>query len=64
MQPAYKEDGWDTEPFEPVVEDGKIKGRGSTDDKGEIRFGDGGTHPAGRQRVVSHSSLQAPSSAG
>ena len=26
--------GWDTNPFEPVVSDGKVIGRGSTDDKG------------------------------
>ncbi len=36
VQPAEKEDGWDTEPFEPVVVNGNIMGRGSTDDKGQL----------------------------
>ncbi|KRN27479.1 dipeptidase PepV [Lactobacillus selangorensis] len=27
-------DGWDTNPFEPVIKDGKIYARGSSDDKG------------------------------
>jgi acetylornithine deacetylase/succinyl-diaminopimelate desuccinylase-like protein len=34
--PASIEDGWDTEPFEPVVQDGKIYARGATDDKGQL----------------------------
>jgi acetylornithine deacetylase/succinyl-diaminopimelate desuccinylase-like protein len=35
--PASKaEDGWDTEPFEPVEKDGKIYARGATDDKGQL----------------------------
>ena len=34
--PASKEDGWDTEPFDPVVKDGKIWARGATDDKGQL----------------------------
>ncbi len=36
VQPAKKEDGWATEPFEPVVKDGAIYGRGATDDKGPM----------------------------
>ncbi|OBZ66891.1 Cys-Gly metallodipeptidase dug1 [Grifola frondosa] len=38
VQPASKSDGWDTEPFELVVdsETGRLIGRGSTDDKGPI----------------------------
>lgn len=36
MQPALKEDGWDTEPFELTEKDGKLFGRGSTDDKGPV----------------------------
>ncbi len=34
--PAAKEDGWDTEPFEPVIKDGRIFARGATDDKGQL----------------------------
>lgn len=34
--PASKEDGWDTEPFEPVIKDGRIFARGATDDKGQL----------------------------
>ncbi|KAG5637215.1 hypothetical protein H0H81_005378 [Sphagnurus paluster] len=37
VQPARKEDGWDSDPFTLVVhEDGRLVGRGSTDDKGPI----------------------------
>lgn len=34
VQPAAKEDGWNTEPFVLTEIDGKLFGRGSTDDKG------------------------------
>lgn len=34
--PAVMEDGWDTPPFEPVIEDGKVYARGATDDKGQL----------------------------
>ncbi|HET9660376.1 MAG TPA: dipeptidase [Thermomicrobiales bacterium] len=34
--PASKSDGWNTEPFEPVIRDGKIWARGATDDKGQL----------------------------
>ncbi len=34
--PAAMEDGWDTPPFEPVEQDGKIYARGATDDKGQL----------------------------
>jgi len=36
VQPAKLEDGWDTEPFKLVEKDGKLFGRGSTDDKGPV----------------------------
>ncbi|KAM7344028.1 cytosolic non-specific dipeptidase-like isoform 1-T2 [Cochliomyia hominivorax] len=36
VQPAHKEDGWDTEPFVLTEKDGKLYGRGSTDDKGPV----------------------------
>ncbi|GAB1599912.1 cytosolic non-specific dipeptidase-like [Argonauta hians] len=36
VQPASKSDGWDTEPFVLTEKDGKLYGRGSTDDKGPV----------------------------
>ncbi|CAI2347440.1 unnamed protein product [Caenorhabditis sp. 36 PRJEB53466] len=36
VQPAEKEDGWNTDPFELTEIDGKLYGRGSTDDKGPV----------------------------
>ncbi|EGS19558.1 glutamate carboxypeptidase-like protein [Thermochaetoides thermophila DSM 1495] len=37
VQPAEKSDGWDTEPFElTVMPDGRMCGRGATDDKGPV----------------------------
>lgn len=38
VQPAAKEDGWDTEPFEltPSADGKKLYGRGATDDKGPV----------------------------
>ncbi|MGC1274279.1 MAG: dipeptidase [Planctomycetaceae bacterium] len=36
VQPAMKSDGWNTEPFEPVVQGGTIYARGATDDKGQF----------------------------
>jgi acetylornithine deacetylase/succinyl-diaminopimelate desuccinylase-like protein len=38
VQPAVLEDGWDYEPFEPYEKDGKIFGRGASDDKGQVLF--------------------------
>uniref|UniRef100_A0A1I8BKJ6 M20_dimer domain-containing protein n=1 Tax=Meloidogyne hapla TaxID=6305 RepID=A0A1I8BKJ6_MELHA len=36
VQPANFDDGWNTEPFELTEIDGKLFGRGSTDDKGPV----------------------------
>ncbi len=36
VQPAEPYDLWKTEPFEPVIRDGKIWGRGADDDKGQL----------------------------
>uniref|UniRef100_A0A8D2ZUV3 Cytosolic non-specific dipeptidase n=1 Tax=Scophthalmus maximus TaxID=52904 RepID=A0A8D2ZUV3_SCOMX len=36
VQPAHIDDGWDSEPFTLVEKDGKLYGRGSTDDKGPV----------------------------
>lgn len=36
VQPALMKDGWDTEPFILTEKDGKLYGRGSTDDKGPV----------------------------
>lgn len=36
VQPAAKEDGWDTEPFVLTERNGKLYGRGSSDDKGPV----------------------------
>ncbi len=36
VMPARKEDGWDHEPFEPFVSEGYIRGRGASDDKGQL----------------------------
>lgn len=37
VQPALKEDGWATEPFELTIDEkGRMYGRGSTDDKGPV----------------------------
>merc|ERR1712080_241460 len=36
VQPALMSDGWDTEPFKLTEKDGKLYGRGSTDDKAPV----------------------------
>ncbi|MFB8440868.1 dipeptidase [Streptomyces niveus] len=38
VQPAAHEDGWRTDPFEPVVQDGRLYARGAADDKGQVFF--------------------------
>ncbi|XP_008480618.1 cytosolic non-specific dipeptidase [Diaphorina citri] len=36
VQPAEKEDGWNTEPFVLTLKDEKLYGRGASDDKGPV----------------------------
>ncbi|MBT2391398.1 dipeptidase [Streptomyces sp. ISL-1] len=38
VQPAAREDGWHTNPFEPRILDGRMYGRGAADDKGQVFF--------------------------
>ncbi|MFH8488506.1 dipeptidase [Streptomyces longisporoflavus] len=38
VQPAAREDGWHTEPFEPVVRGNRLYARGAADDKGQVFF--------------------------
>lgn len=38
VQPAVLEDGWDSEPFEPVVRENRLYARGAADDKGQVFF--------------------------
>lgn len=36
VQPADPLEQWNTDPFEPVIQDGKLYGRGATDDKAQL----------------------------
>ena len=36
VQPAEPVELWETSPFDPVIKDGKIRGRGADDDKGQL----------------------------
>ncbi|UUU24792.1 dipeptidase [Streptomyces sp. DSM 40750] len=38
VQPAARADGWDTEPFEPVIRGNRLHARGAADDKGQVFF--------------------------
>jgi acetylornithine deacetylase/succinyl-diaminopimelate desuccinylase-like protein len=55
VQPAAIEDGWDYEPFQPQERDGKIFGRGASDDKGQVLF-----HGLGISATLAASGMQAP----
>jgi acetylornithine deacetylase/succinyl-diaminopimelate desuccinylase-like protein len=55
VQPAAVEDGWDYEPFQPSQADGKIFGRGASDDKGQVLF-----HALGVSAALAASGLSAP----
>jgi acetylornithine deacetylase/succinyl-diaminopimelate desuccinylase-like protein len=55
VQPAELADGWDTEPFSPVERDGKILGRGASDDKGQVLF-----HALGLRALLAATGAAAP----
>jgi acetylornithine deacetylase/succinyl-diaminopimelate desuccinylase-like protein len=55
VQPAALADGWECEPFEPQEKDGKIFGRGASDDKGQVLF-----HALGTRAALAASGTQAP----
>ncbi|WP_137993477.1 dipeptidase [Streptomyces vilmorinianum] len=38
VQPAAREDGWHTDPFEPHITEGRMYARGAADDKGQVFF--------------------------
>ncbi|MET9510255.1 dipeptidase [Streptomyces flavidovirens] len=38
VQPAAREDGWHTDPFEPEIIGGRLYARGAADDKGQVFF--------------------------
>jgi acetylornithine deacetylase/succinyl-diaminopimelate desuccinylase-like protein len=38
VQPAAREDGWETDPFEPTVKGNRLHARGAADDKGQVFF--------------------------
>lgn len=38
VQPAAREDGWNSDPFDPVVRDDRLYARGAADDKGQVLF--------------------------
>ncbi|MFC7304972.1 dipeptidase [Streptomyces monticola] len=38
VQPAAREDGWHTDPFEPVIRENRLHARGAADDKGQVFF--------------------------
>ncbi|MBT2506253.1 dipeptidase [Streptomyces sp. ISL-98] len=38
VQPAARQDGWHTDPFEPEIVEGRLYARGAADDKGQVFF--------------------------
>jgi acetylornithine deacetylase/succinyl-diaminopimelate desuccinylase-like protein len=55
VQPAELADGWDYEPFEPLEQDGRIFGRGASDDKGQVLF-----HALGLRACLAARGITAP----
>jgi acetylornithine deacetylase/succinyl-diaminopimelate desuccinylase-like protein len=55
VQPAALGDGWDHEPFAPQERDGKVFGRGASDDKGQVLF-----HALGTRAALAASGASAP----
>jgi acetylornithine deacetylase/succinyl-diaminopimelate desuccinylase-like protein len=55
VQPAALADGWDYEPFQPREQDGRIFGRGASDDKGQVLL-----HVLGVRAALAASGGQAP----
>lgn len=55
VQPAELADGWDYQPFEPAERDGRIYGRGASDDKGQVLF-----HALGVRACLAAGGTQAP----
>jgi acetylornithine deacetylase/succinyl-diaminopimelate desuccinylase-like protein len=55
VQPAAMADGWDYEPFAPYEKDGRIFGRGASDDKGQVLF-----HALGVRAALAANGTQAP----
>jgi acetylornithine deacetylase/succinyl-diaminopimelate desuccinylase-like protein len=55
VQPAALDDGWDHEPFAPRESDGKVFGRGASDDKGQVLF-----HALGVRAALAASGRSAP----
>ncbi|WP_447039834.1 dipeptidase [Streptomyces sp. DSM 118878] len=55
VQPAAREDGWHTDPFEPVVKGNRLHARGAADDKGQVFF-----HTLGVRAHLAATGLSAP----
>lgn len=55
VQPVEPLSEWDTAPFEPVEKDGRLIGRGASDDKGQVFF-----HTLGIRAALAASGADAP----